>query len=374
MFDISSAESMREAYAAAAAPAVKVSRKRKAQEQPRLPSSSSSSVVPQPPIRFDQEVVRRAIAQSPRIELMTTLLHEHPHTDANSTCELATQKLVAHAVANTASVGRSKTSSAAKESEVPQLLRALLRAPLHQTGQVPGMAEFWRLRARLSVPAFRIPGQTLLPSATEAAHHLRMDAASLVCYTAQHESQLLLQAGTFDFPQQQLRRTFPPCRNGQQCVAHTHPANFDGLAGPIVLMRAMSPEQLRRLFQTGQAPAGASPCVLCHRESLSEYVHFMRAMTAQPHPQLRLDHEQAGEVTQLWCNPVQCATGYFHEYTLFPVGQQEVTVAPVCEVHGWGITARRSQENGQWQLDQTQLVWRERLALEPRIGERLRNF
>jgi len=338
----------------------------------RKRTATATTPMPSPPVESGVVAERRMVSQ-PQLRLISELLRDHPHTQVNSGCGQATSRLVAVAAAS-----RPPRHADAPASSVEDKVRStLLRATLHfdASQDDPLMGAFLGMRERLAAPAFRIDGQIALPTTADATHHLRMEAVSLPVLAASHESRLLCQSGTFVFPLPQGRtmtRTFPPCANGQRCLASAHWDRFrgHGLAEPIVLMRAMSPHQLAQLERTGALPPGQSPCVLCHRDSVDEYVHFHRSMVAQLTPQLRLDLPR--EVAQLWCNPIDCADGYKRDYAIEP-RPDEIVVSPMCGTASWGITSRRSA-CGQWRMDQSSLLWHAPESETPHIGERLRDF
>ena len=359
----------------------RVPRKRKRPAPPPPPSSldhhatttGDSAPVVAPPVSFAQQVVRRAVQSPPQLELLADLMREHGHVQTTSACEHAVAKLVATAKVASAAKPRAK-APAAQLDDLPRHQSAMLREQVHVTAaqRMPGVAELERLRARLVAPVVRVAGVATVPAAADAAHQLRVGALSLPTYTASHESNLLLQSGTFSFVVHSAThtRTFPPCRMGRACVGVLSYRHFVGLDAPIVLMRAMSPPQFERLVRTGEAPPGEAPCVLCHRACVAEYVYYVRALA--PHLQHRGVNLPTHEVAQLWCNRFDCPDGYYAAYALHP-RPDEVVVAPLCHAVETDLI-RAHRVAGQWRLDQSRLLWSAPLMLEPDVGETLRHF
>ena len=382
--DESAAEAAaRAAPAASAAAAVSVPRKRKA-----VAAATPQSERPGNPVRFDQQVVREALAERPILELMPDLIRDYPHTAQDTACTHALSKLTAHHQALKPERPAAAAAAAAFPLVPPLKSNTLLRSSLHfEASQcIPGMAKILELYARVErmTPTYRHPGQVTLPSPHDVAHGLRSDYISLPTFTAMHESNLLRAAGPRVYPAFKTStgvdipaRTvvYPPCVMGHQCVgfegrqvAPGESSYIQGLTERIVLMRAMTPAQWHTLETQGIAPPGNSPCVLCHRQSLCEFVHHVRFMNS-----ITVRIESNGEVAQLWQNKVDCAEGYFDKYILKPSELREVVVAPIAEMARWPLRAFRDNQ-GHWRIDQTPMVWKSKAPLQPEVGESLRNF
>ena len=87
---------------------------------------------------------------------------------------------------------------------------------------------------------------------------------NLPLYTAQHETELLVQAGTR--PMGHLKVTLPPCSLLDSCVGKTHASLIQGMPpGGFVLMCAMGPDQFKTLVESNRPPSVLLPCILCMR-------------------------------------------------------------------------------------------------------------
>lgn len=332
------------------------------------------------PASLDQEMVRREIATAPIVCSLPELLKRYPHTAIDSACKHATAKLVSSVPPKQAKAKAATPASRADHIvELDECRSTLLRDEMHfdASQRVPGLERLLQLRSRLVAGTVRVEGDVRIPTQKEAIHHLRHRVLSLPLYTAKHESQLLMQAGTFSFGKETY--TFPPCMFGRQCVASRMRTDYrgrtqsdiQGLTEPIVLMRAMSPDQWDHFVKTKIPPPGQSPCVLCHRENLAEYVHYVRLTMTSGSALAHVSSEEPNEVAQLWYNNFDCPGGYFKQHMLVP-REREVVVAPIVEQGYWSLKAYRS--GIMWRIQQEALLWKPPRVMEPKIGEKLENF
>lgn len=352
-------------------------------------------------------MVRKTIECMPLLELMPTMLRDHPHTNLDSGCALALAKM---AGTSTPASKKRPTGSTpgAPESELEQR-STLLRDQLHYEAsqELPiELSELLRMHGQLVCGTMRMDDQTALPSSADAFQHLRMRSRALPVFTAEHESRLLRQATTVSMelmtrvkwapvgggpapapteePTMERRTyTYPPCMMGQQCVGYAAHDMIAGLTERIVLMRAMTPEEWANLARTGEQPPGESPCVLCHRLSVEEYIYHRRFVLAN-----RGSEDEAGnstfecagwevrfeapnEVAQLWRNRVDEPGGYFREYVTTPQAR-ELIIDPLCSAPHHGVRAMLAGST--WVLDQSAMVWRAPVELEAFVGESVQDF
>jgi hypothetical protein len=235
-----------------------------------------------------------------------------------------------------------------------------------------------------------------MPVQADAVHLLRNRGLRLEEFSVEHESALLRASGTVTFTNasgQTFTYHLPPCMFGTQCFAYRAAKHVDfagqpqtllrGLTEPIVLMRAMRPDQLRALLQKHEQPAGEMPCVLCHRQAIGEYIHYTRLMTSFPttaaghtvHPALDLEYSVSPgtELCQLWSNKVDCPGGYFRHYILQPK-PNEVVCAPVADANYSALSAQRDPLTNTWVIDQSGMVWQPTPFPVPRLAESLQSF
>lgn len=311
-------------------------------------------VLPTPAPTTSEPAVKRQIECTPEIQAMIDIAHGQPNS-------IQVNDL-------------SSSSSSSSSSPSSDSTKTMCRAQLHfdSSQQHPQMQELLRLRNNLIAPQYRVDGHIQIPTQSDVFRNLRVNALDLPVYTASHESMLLRQSGTFAVTNRGETRNFhfPPCMNGHQCVA-SRPNTIRGLPHdePIIMMRAMSPSEFDHFGKTGVSPSGSAPCVLCHRDALCEYVYHVRAMMATG---VVFEPDDPREVVQLWCNPISCENGYFHQYCIQP-RPNEVVLHHLVEFKYHLLSARKYQ--GMWVIDQSAMVWRRpKLVVKPTVGENLQNF
>jgi hypothetical protein len=212
--------------------------------------------------------------------------------------------------------------------------------------------------------------------------HLRMGRLHLPVMSAKHESRLLIEArDNVPIPGVPgLVVSMPPCMYGAACVGRDNPPVIPELTEPVTFMRAMTEEEYTALVRTGAQPtSGPRPCVLCHRYKTVCYAYrFHRVRSTLP-PSARIEHEQPGEVLQLWCNLVDQADGYWKDFIYQP-SDGEILVSPI--VFGFShlraykkpATTPGAMTTSLWRVDQSALMWAAPAMPEARTGEPLRNF
>jgi hypothetical protein len=384
----------------------------------RKASTAVAAAAPEPPVAAFQEAsIRETIRNPPYMADASDLLRQFSHIATDSACrarmlafssavtELSTTKKVEaakkecggseedqfQAAAAAAASAAASTASSMDDADN----QSLLREQLTFMG-VPCHAEFERLRERIvrMTPRHRIRGQTSMPVYQDAVHLLRNRGVKSDEFSADHESALLRQSGTVTLTARDGRKLtvhLPPCMFGTQCFAYRAAMHVDhtgrqqslirGLTEPIILMRAMTPEQLRAFLQHNELPAGEMPCVLCYRESICEYIHYTRLMTSFPstaaaaHPALHLHSSVSPthELCQLWHNKVDCKGGYFRHYILEPRAN-EVVCAPVAEATFSALFAIRETGTNTWVINQSSMVWQPLPDPVPRLAESVHSF
>jgi hypothetical protein len=238
-------------------------------------------------------------------------------------------------------------------------------------------------RMRLTAPVAFLSQSIDDISTQRTAELLHERRVELPVFTVQHESMLLIQAGEHAIRGRTV--AFPPCSNGSECMGSARSPTWlagepwrsaiEGLTEPITLAAAMPPDDLRSLVRTGRIPPGKWPCVLCHRQLVSSYVHAVRmlAVVHGPAPSTQLLLQDKKEVFQLWCNRVDESGGYRREYTLFP-RPNEVVVGPLCQNNAWSLRASRIEGSNRWCIKQIGIEWKPPHQLQPDVGESLTHF
>jgi hypothetical protein len=208
---------------------------------------------------------------------------------------------------------------------------------------------------------------------------LRRRECFLPILSAQLESELLIQSGRLqvEVDGTPVEREFPPCCFASKCIGQQQLRGIPGLTQAVTWTRAMTRSQWTRLLVSGEPPQDGSawPCVLCHRDLISRYVHMARLVAvnvsaemtpaaASPQPGEGIVAEHPEEICQFWGNAVDCPGGYRSECVLQP-RSLEVVVEPLCEFFNPGLKAYQT-ESGAWQVEQTTtLFWQNDMVPDP---------
>lgn len=168
-------------------------------------------------------------------------------------------------------------------------------------------------------------------------------------YTADHEEQLLYEAGSRPSPLNPgLRIDVPPCVFNEECVVRSR-ANlipgFEANGGQgFVMMRAMTPAQLKTLYTTGRKPDDPFSCLCCTRYILSMLVENVGCAD------LQLDKNT---VVQLFYNEVDTPNGYRKELMHLPnESRWDGTRRPFAKFIPGALRAEFDKKVGKWRIDQ----------------------
>jgi hypothetical protein len=233
------------------------------------------------------------------------------------------------------------------------------RHPLHREEPDTNpylVEEFQWLLNQLDVPEFvvlptgptgpRLNDQTQLSLALRATREDRR--LVLPVLTAQHESELLAEAGIFPSRTKPgLRIDYPPCRRGDQCVGKTQ--DIEGLpTGGVVLTCLLFEEEYATLQRTGRAPVVSRSCVLCYRFHAQDYILTLR-------PNLKRIGGVHEGVLQIYRNLCDEPGGYFREAMLHPDPQRfDGFIDPIAIFCRSTLRAQLSLREGQrWRIEWT---------------------
>jgi hypothetical protein len=193
----------------------------------------------------------------------------------------------------------------------------------------------------------------------------------LVIQTAQHESELLGQAGDFG------GYRYPPCVNGAEgCVAAK--GTLPGMTEPgVVLMGFMFKDEYTEFRRTKRVPyPGQRPCVLCCRCLPVRLTLEMRSLMMQGGEGL-LRPDQAFEkkpvqIVQCYRNLENVVGGYYKEYMFHPQPNEPI-IDPIVKLALQMLRAYKDSTN-RWMVDQSPLVFDKATAPRPAVGESLNSF
>ena len=354
------------------------------EERASVAQGPSTCVLP-PVDGFSSDAcARRALASVPELRPIGELVREFPHLAMDTDCSIARSKLADGGATSSSSATPTAKKAAAKSAAAmpdPEQVKVL---HFECSQERPAALEVLiQQRKNLIAPVDSVKGQLAEVSAAAVSRALREEKLVLPLFTAEHEASQMVSA-----PNEPVQLSngkqykFPQCMRGRQCVGYAtlelpgEPKLYpiEGLDERVVFMRAMTPEQWARFkADPSYSPPGQGPCVLCHRATLSAYVHHVRLLNASSSSvQLHsFESESPKEVFQLWYNTVDREGGYWRPCVLMP-RPGEVVLEPLAEMCYQGLRAKRV--GALWVVDQSAMVWRPGRALAPDVGEQLSVF
>ncbi len=250
---------------------------------------------------------------------------------------------------------------------------------------------------QLAIPNFYNTSNALDEDITQEKlqRMLRRGQLQLPYLTAQHESELLAEAGTF---RHRNGRTydFPPCKRGKECVCMQF--LLPNQARPFVLTAMMYPDEYKQFLARNTKPAVTRPCVLCLRYTLVDWVVYTRSLKLSASTQNQTDTEQMEpcgmtlptdsvkqstdteersspfDVYQLYYNLSDCEGGYYKEY-LLQAEPSESIIQPICRLNLSFLRVQQaSPGNARLVVNQNALIWSPPPSVTARVGESLQHF
>jgi hypothetical protein len=213
-------------------------------------------------------------------------------------------------------------------------------------------------------------------TSTIVQQQLRNGRFDLLVQTAQHECELLKEAGQFRHSNGRVYQ-FPACVNGKECVAGKGDLLITGLSQPIVLMGFMFESEYTEFLHSSKAPKGIRPCVLCCRCHLVRLTMTFRGIVMRGGDGLLVkdgaeNERRVTQILQCYRNLEDAEGGYFREYMLHPQ-LNEPMIDPIVRMNKLRLRANKD-EHGRWCIDQSALIYTKPVVPEHRMGESLQSF
>ena len=351
-----------------------------AQQQQQQPGDAAMMIVDEDETDgrrgFDamEDMLRDAPAVA--IQPMSAFTQAFPFTQVGTDCALALAKLNTAKAELSSNAGRRMREDAHEDtlvtlSEHKKDLSVVQNIQLHLEASQHEPVELLRLRearANLIVPDYTAGTRAF--SHQEACQLLRSRNVSIPLISADTESEMLRQAGTWVFPGVG-RRDFPPCCYGNRCIG-MRPGMVHNLTEPVVFMRAMTEKQWAALKERNEQPSNKGwPCVLDGRMHTTEYVMLERL---QPRPGHTIEREEPEAVYQLWRNLVDQPGGYHRQYVYMP-RENEILIDPIARFNMWALPAvRPAVKGGAWTVSQEAIVFRPPPPPAALLGESVQDF
>lgn len=214
-------------------------------------------------------------------------------------------------------------------------------------------------------PHYSMPGV----SHHDIIERLRNREALLPLLTADFESVLLAEAGTFPVRMQSGRVDsfdFPACCRGDKCVGMTYSLHgFTAECPGVVLTALMMPTEYKLFMETHTAPQQKRCCILCARAHLVSFILTLRAN------QERLPLVDRSFSCQLYRSTYDVPGGYNLSCMLIPAADcYEGLFDPVVGFfHSKLRAVRDPRQNLRWVIDQSAMVYKHRPPLVPNVAE-----
>ncbi len=304
---------------------------------------------------------------------MTEMIHSVPHLHMDALCSSALAKLAPFP---------GPVSITKRIAIDPSDLVEKKRLHVEASQVNPTQFQLYmEKRMSLPVPIFFLaenPAQQL--DQVVVCQRLRQGFLDIPTFTAQYESKLLVQSGPMPLSDGQVLQ-LPPCMFGNKCFGTLEWTNINGLTEPITMMQAMLPADFAALTSPQAIqPAYKWPCVLCHRKMPSEAVQYFRhldevdksAVLPSKTARTFVHRENPDEIHQLWRNLENVRGGYFAE-RIFKANPHEGIFAPLVENNVAALVSLKDG-TGRWVIDQSALVWKPPVMINPNLGEPLSHF
>jgi hypothetical protein len=250
---------------------------------------------------------------------------------------------------------------------------------------------FLEARAKCPPPSYFSESDYSRQATTEVIQRqLRIKQLELIPLTAQHESKLLAEAGTFSIEGKQYY--FPPCENKENCFASKGNPLIMGLKHPIVLMGFMFEHEYKLFLENNNNDrddppyAGQRPCILCCR--YYPIVHclnvrqqamrgkaegFLVTTTTTNSSQQQQPHtKKAVQIVQCYRNLEDTEGGYHRSFMFHPKSEEPI-IQPIVRACKERLRAYQDGGGGRWMIDQSALIFH-KPVVHPPIGKSLQCF
>lgn len=389
---------------------------KKARPARKRDASASSSFIPSAPLSDHSDLVgSHTLAESdiPSMKSIPQLLIDHQHLQQNidgSPICLAQMMSIQSSQSRPAAAAASASSSSASSSGVGKrkgapavsassssstfseddLASALRTAILSKQPDTQGhwvRDEFDRRLNVLPIPEFYDQsGLNNTPSQEQLTTQLMRQQYFLKVQTAQLESELLAEAGTFVSKTTGKEYTFPPCSQGNNCVGMTQRMRLQTTG--FILTMVMFDHEYEYFINTGESPRASRPCVACSRAYITSCTVFDRAVRMCGEGQvgdsvLAVQRASNGPVVkQFYQNLKDQERGYHGIHMIASNSNPDDPILePIC-LPGRSVlfctfsAVLFNKQSGRPRIvvDQNAIIWKAQKAPLPQIGQNLMAF
>ncbi len=369
---------------------------KRTKQRRRAPSSTTSNARPKPtkakstPVaiidvpfsNFSDMAISMGLPEDsiPEVRGMDQIQTDYPHL-GNRMCDLALYKMLTTKVLTVDPKRLNKTKASPQQ---PQQTHQLSTEEVKAMHAKQAAIDPWAITLmqtkfnRVFIPTFYHHNVNSVHDKQEDLHKmLRRKILMLPMMSAQLESALLVESGPW---QDSHGNTFhyPPCINGSKCVACVH--QFPGHIRPVILTAMMTESEFVTFTRTRAARNIKRPCILCLRDSLVDWITYMRSIRTHGDPKAeenkanpQLAEEVQNPVYQLYYNLTDCAGGYFAEHMTHPLNDMDTIIEPIARLNR-SLLLPRLYPNGQVWIDQSAIIWSPHPASSPTVGQNMASF
>ena len=386
-------------------PIVKAARSLKAPNQSEDAATTRrlAERCPVPPATSNADLVTRLLippGDVPQMKNLSQLLSDccylKQNIDGSPLCELQLQNIesgqlrggagAASSSATAVGVKLAEKKPRTSEDDLALALQSAIRANKPDTRGHWVKQEFDRMLARLPIPEFYEHGADVQSMQEQLHRQMQLQQFDLFVQTAQLETHLLAEAGTFVSVKDPSKEwTFPPCRNGASCVGMTESVRLQ--PRPFIFTMIFFEFEYSNFLLTGQTPRVSRPCVQCSRQHMTECVVFDRAVRMCGESRVEVDSvlpltRTGSEVKQFYQNLCDRPSGYHRIHMLLNNGTPgDLVTEPIC-MPGRSVLfcvdsttlVHKETRRPRIQVDQSALVWTAPRAPTPQIGQNLLAF
>lgn len=215
----------------------------------------------------------------------------------------------------------------------------------------------------------------------------------LPLFTAEYEASLLRQSGPSFCVTANKTVCYPPCVNGEQCIATQLPLQVRDLSGSesassqapqhdmkrdpthaLVLMQILYEDEHAALLATGSIHVEPRPCVLCMRYALYDFVLCYRSNRRDAEQGAQLDPGRI-RLLQVYRSLVDEPGGYRSDQVVLPEPLcWEGFVDPFVAYRYSLLRVVYDTRSSCWFVDQRALLYEPPVVATPRVGETISHF
>lgn len=198
-------------------------------------------------------------------------------------------------------------------------------------------------------------------SQAELTQRLLDGRLSLSVQTAEHESRLLVESGTWRDPSDGRERTYPACMLGDNCIGNQSDFFLCNQTRRITWTAMMFEAEWRNFQSTSVYTGPPRMCVLDHRKQLPEIILLRRLLKMHPSRGDSMGCVDEPKLLQTYSNLVDQVGGYFRKYVILPEPGDPM-IQPIVSLCASTlkvvpVSGSSASQRHQLRVDQSQLIF-----------------